>query len=119
MSTEELLKLNYFPYYTKEEILEKVKTWIDPQLAADYTNAYYDRFNNMRKRLEELSKSGKSYIEIWKILDDEFSTNSEVTCDSIPLTLNKDDKPKQQKAKPAILKRLSGPKFTPPKKKRK
>jgi hypothetical protein len=34
-SLEDLLEFDYFPYYTKEELLEKVKTWFHPESAAD------------------------------------------------------------------------------------
>jgi len=60
MSLRDLLEWNYFPYYTKEELLEIVKKWQSPESARDYILEYYDKRKKEREETE---------IEFKKILN--------------------------------------------------
>ena len=42
MDLDYLLKVEYFPNYSKKELLEIVKDWIDPDEATIYINENYD-----------------------------------------------------------------------------
>ena len=60
MSLRDLLEWNYFPYYTKEELLEIVKKWQSHESARDYILEYYDKRKKEREETE---------IEFKKILN--------------------------------------------------
>lgn len=43
-SLEYLLKHDYFPYFSKDDLLEKVKTFINPEEAREFVLTHYDKF---------------------------------------------------------------------------
>jgi hypothetical protein len=73
MSLEFMMDIQYFPYYTKEELLEMVKQWQNPQQATDYIIKYYDVRKKEREDFENeilnkpTCKDGKHlYSYHWK-----------------------------------------------------